>query len=328
MVIVLSLWFAGADADECRALVDRGALDAAADCYGSVAASNDEEAELAAALVDVVTRVRLQQEQTPAALEVSGFDIAGFASSGRAELVVGGFVDGAVVGSGAAIALGGRAAATDPAFAVLPLLGGVVGGGASTALALAPPTWFGPGDVHVMRLASLLAPVEAATAASLASTVAAGDAVVGGSIVVATAATVGAGAAFAALSDVDPDAPSLAFSFGWVGGATAFFALSATDYAHDGFGIREQQLATVVTALGVNAGVVAGFAVAPALELSRPATLLVDGGAAVGLLGGAALAFAVRAPNPAIGYGTIATSTIVGAGLGVVAASLVDAEGP
>ena len=327
------------DHDECRALVDKGALGVAEDCYRHAAAV-DDDAALALALAEVLARVRLRQPafaqptHRPPSTSLSAVDLTQFALSGRAEVVGLSFLDGIGVG----IALAGIATSSIPnnAGAVvvglgLPLLGGVVGFGAGLSALLTLDGRLSEGDVHLIRGGLVVAVYEGTSAALLAATLSSSSPpsarlVVPSAGLVALGLSVGGVAVAAAFFDVDPSAPSLGLSFGWVGGVLGFLIVKAVDPR----GLSAQQasqLPMLATSLGVHAGLVTGLAAAPALGLSRPAMLLIDGGGLVGLLGGSALAFGLNAPNPLLGYGTIATATVLGAAVGVVGAVLVPQAG-
>ncbi len=317
---------------ECRALVDRGTIDVATGCFRAAGRSDADDAALAAALADVIGNVRLrhpdlggsvvEQQRKPA----SSFDLGDFAWSGRAEVVGLGLVDGVVAGSTLA-ALVASTGSSSQILLTFPLLGAVAGGGAALTALLVLDEHLSPGDVHLLRAALIVANYEAVNVAILLPTLQQNGtpgiptAAVGAAALAAMAATVGVAAGIAALVDVDPSAPSLALSFGFVGGTTAALLLAASDYSKAGFSTPQAQIAVVVTGVGVHAGLVGGLLAAPALGLTRTSILLVDVGAVVGLLGGAALAYGLNAPTPLLGYGTMATTTVVGAAAGVVGAS-------
>ncbi|MDP2343712.1 MAG: hypothetical protein Q8O67_22325 [Deltaproteobacteria bacterium] len=327
--------------EECRALVDKGALQVAADCYRHAAANAADDAQLALALADVLLRLELPEpkkleqprQRRPSSSSSWGFpsadfDLGDFALSGGAEVAALGFVDGVVVGFVLdAMLVSATGVQNGPGAVVLlalPFFGGVAGFGAGLTAMLALDRELSDGDVHLIRAGLIVAPYEAATTALLLVSVTESSSstpIVAAGALVSMGLTIGASAAGAALFDVDPSAPSLALSFGWIGGVVGGLVVAAIDPKLQSQ--QEIQIGLVATSLGAHAGLAAGFALAPALQVSRPAILLVDAGAVVGLLGGTALAFGMRAPNPALGYGTIATATVIGAAAGVVGAVLV-----
>lgn len=331
----LFLAVAGAAADEsawhaeCRVLVDRGALDEARACYEAAGASAVDDAGLALALAEVVGAARLRSQvlddeaKAKAAPGIGDFDIGEFGFNGRGEVTVLGFVDGVVLGF-VGVGLANSVGVNDAGALLLPVLGGLVGGGAAFGEMVFLGDRLSPGDVHVVRASLLLAPYEALTASLLLSTVGANATASFGTAAGIGLATVGVGAAVAAFTDVDEATPSLALSLAWVGGTSALLVLGAADLSREGVDRGETQLALVATSLGVYAGVVTGALLGPRLELTRSSVLLVDAGAAVGLLGGATLAYGLNAPNPALGYGAIATGLAAGAAAGVVGAVFVD----
>ncbi len=331
MVIALVALLATDDAwrDRCRVLVDKGAIDDAADCYGDAAAdaANDDDAAFAIALADVVSHARLKAPVVERAVRRdavdNGFDLGDFAYDGRAEVTGLGFVNGGIVGTAIA-GLATSVGYTDLTLTLLPVAGAVVGGGgAAGAMLLLGDDKLSAGDVHVLRFGLLLAPYESLTVGTLLGAANAGTGVVAASVVVVSAATVAASVGVAAGFDVDPAAPSLATSFGWIGGTTAALLWAASDLPPSSSTFQQ---GIAIGALGAHAGIVGGFAAAPALHLTRPATLLVDAGGAAGFLVGSALAFGLNAPNPQLGYGSIAVAGLVGAGAGVVGAIVVSAD--
>ena len=321
--------------DECRTLVDKGALEIAADCYRHAAAA-DADAALALALADVLTRVQLREPMVEqptsrpppsfsSTFTLRDFGAERFVISGRAEVVVLGVVDGVGVGIGMAVmavsTLGSSAAALALA---LPLFGAVGGFGSGLTAMLVLDEHLSDGDVHLIRAGLVVAAFEGVTTAMFLVTAGMTSSflipIVAGASLTAFALTVGTTAAAASLFDVDPSAPSLGLSFGWIGGVVGLLAARAVDVRSTPQ--QHAQLALLATSLGVHVGLAGGLALAPALGASRGGILLVDAGAVVGLLGGSALAFGLKAPNPLLGYGSIATGTLVGAAVGVVGAAL------
>lgn len=308
---------------ECRTLVDKGDAEVAVDCLRQAGHSDADDAALALALADVVARAWLREPvlAQPVRAPAPGFDLGDFAWSGKAEVAGLGFADGVIVGSLAA-AFVGSTGYNNQSLVLLPFLGGVAGGGAGLAAMIVLGPQLSAGDVHLLRASLIVANYEAINVGIGLATLQASPTVTSGAALMAMVGTVGAAAAGAALVDVDPSAPSLALSFGWVGGTTAVLGLLASDaLEQQPQDQRNTQTVLVVSALGSHLGMAAGLGAAPALGLSRTSILLVDAGAVVGLLGGAALAFGFNAPNPLLGYGTIATTTVVGAAAGVVGAS-------
>jgi hypothetical protein len=308
---------------ECRTLVDKGALQVAVECYRHAGHSGVDDAALALALADVVAAARLAPLAAPPAeapMLRGGFDLGDFALGGGAEAVGFAFVDGFIAGA-VVVPVVQPLLGNGVFFAPLGL-GLLAGGGTLTGL-LVLDARLTDGDVHLLRFGAFVGPFEALALGTLASTlpgngtptVALGAAAVGALV------PLGLAAAGAGVFDVDPAAPSLATSFGALGGVVALTLVQGLDVARAG---NPAQVLTGAALIGAHAGMAAGFAAAPALQLSRPSTLIIDAGTAVGVATGAALAFGLRAPNPALGYGAIGAGAVVGAGVGVVGAVFVD----
>lgn len=310
---------------ECRTLVDKGALQVAVECYRHAGASGVDDAALALALADVVAAARLAPLTAASPAEApafrGGFDLGDFALNGGAEAVAFAFFDGFIAGAVAVPVL--QPQVGDVLFFAPLALGLLAGGGTLTGL-LVLDARLTDGDVHLLRFGAFVGPFEAFALGLLASTVQTNGGTANlalGAAAVGALVPLGLAAAGAGAFDVDPAAPSLATSFGALGGVLALTLVQGLDVARAG---NPAQVLTGAALIGGHAGMAAGFAAAPALKLSRPATLIIDAGTAVGLATGAALAFGLQAPNPALGYGAIGAGAAVGAGVGVVGAVLVD----
>ncbi|OGQ17385.1 MAG: hypothetical protein A2138_27290 [Deltaproteobacteria bacterium RBG_16_71_12] len=324
------------DFADCLALLEAGDQEGARACYAahaSPAAGEDErQAALARELADVVSTLRLPPppEQLTAPRPANPLDVGALVTSGKAELIVWSALSGsfaaeltvwtAIVAVGAvmgtpAIAVGG--------LLLAPVVGGLAGLGLATTLVLALPG-LTAGDANIVRAFLLLGLFDAVTfgvsAAALGVSPGFGNGapVVAGMVlaqVAATAIGVGAAAAF----DLPEGAGAAAISGALWASVLSVLVVDMFDGFKNG-----ATLVPPMIGLAGNAGFAAGAALASTvLPLSRTDTWAVDVGGAIGLAGGAALAFGLRAPNPVLGYGAMALGCAGGMVAGGAAARLV-----
>lgn len=114
-----------------------------------------------------------------------------------------------------------------------------------------------------------------------------------------------------------PNAGSLALSAATYGGALTLLGMAMNRFEMDD--IDELTLFTLVP----NLGFLTGLALAPFVPLTRYETWLMDGGAVVGTLLGAAVVIGLPAGNPVAGYGGIGVGMVLGAGTAVAVGKLV-----
>lgn len=317
--------------DACLALLQDGKRDEAQRCYAERARGDGDDARLARELADVVGSLELRPPSVELEVPSGGttpsqFDVGGLFLTGKAELIATSTLVGAymatVATTGGLAALcntgscGGPIAAT---VLVAPVAGGGLGLGVSTATMLAMSD-LSAGDVNAVRAVMLLGTFDSillstASMSSFGSN--------NGAVVLTTfgmfatqAAGVGAGIAVAAFTELPEGAGSLALSAGlWTSvigvlGANMFGAMRNAS----------PQGVSLFLFGTANLGFVGGMVASPYFPMSRAETWAIDIGGAVGLLAGASLAFQTKAPNPFIGWGTMALGTGIGMGAGFAAA--------
>ncbi len=323
------------DFSACLALLQAGEREGAQACYAARAAEVDvdeREAALARELADVVSSLRLtvpdEELQVPAPLPSNLLDPGTLVSSGKAELVLWTALSGAFAAEMTAWTMlmatngfGSNAMLVAAAILLSPVGGGLAGLAAGAGAVLALPE-LSAGDANVARAFLLLGIFDAITlgfsSASLGiASVGSGAPTFAAMVLVQTLAA-GLGAA-ATLLDLPEGAGAAAISGAlWGSVLTVLVANMADAFKGDA------RFAPLTVSLAGNLGFVAGGALASTvLPLSRAETWAVDVGGAVGLLGGAALAFGMRAPNPALGYGTMAIGCAGGMVAGGAAARFV-----
>ncbi|MCC7111724.1 MAG: hypothetical protein IT382_20685 [Deltaproteobacteria bacterium] len=313
----------------CAALLAAGDTEAARACYAAQASNADAaRAALASELADLVGSLELPQpaeELAPPA--PAPFDLGLLATSGKAELIASSALAGGYAAELAAITLvvlGQGLGGGGPLAGLLllaPVGGGIAGLATATALVLAVPQ-LGAGDANALRAFLLLGGFNSVMSATTLS------AYVGGSIgnsgalpaamLAALSATTGAGVAMAVLLDLPEGAGAAAISGAiW----TPLLSMLVVNMFE---GLKGDSRAAIpLIAVTGNLGFAGGMALASTvLPASRAETWALDIGGAVGVLGGAALALGLRAPNPFLGYGTMAAGCALGMAAGVGAARL------
>lgn len=321
---------------DCLALLEAGDHEGARACYAAQAApgavDDEQRAALARELADVVSTLRLPPapEQLIAPRPANPLDVGALVTSGKAELIVWSALSGsfAVEVTGWTVALATSFIGNAPALVaggllLAPVVGGLAGLGLATTLVLALPE-LTAGDANIARAFLLLGLFDAATLGLSAGSLGVfqsfgnGAPVLAGMVLVQGAA-IAMGVGAAAMLDLPEGAGAAAIS-----GALWASVLSVLVVdMFDGFK-TSAALAPPMVGLVGNAGFVAGAALASTvLPLSRTDTWAVDIGGAIGLAGGAALAFGLRAPNPMLGYGAIALGCAGGMAAGGAAARLV-----
>lgn len=336
--------------DRCLELLRAGQAEEAQRCYAEKAShdDSDRDAALARELADVVGALRLRpptlglraddpnadpnadptdptasvQKDDPA-----GVDVARLVLSGRAELIATSTLIGGYVVTTAAV--GGYALTCNafgcggPSIGLLflaPVVGGFAGLGASTAIMLTD-TQLTPGDVNAVRAIMLLGafdsimlPIHAnATGFNSGN---ASAALLSLGMVVVQGAGIGAGALVAMDTDLHEGAGSFALSTGLWSSVLTVLAVNSVG----GFKNRSANDIALVIDASVNLGFIGGMIASPYLPMSRAETWAIDIGGGVGLAAGASLAVFSRAPNPFLGYGTMAVGTAVGMGAGFMTA--------
>ncbi|MBI1945456.1 MAG: hypothetical protein HYS27_07155 [Deltaproteobacteria bacterium] len=318
----------------CLALLEAGDKDGAHACYAEHAAPTvDDEAQAALAreLADVVGSLRLppppEHLSVPdAALPI---DVAGLVTSGKAELIVWSALSGSVAAELTAVTLavassgfGGATPLVAGGLLLAPVAGGLTGLTLAASLVLALPQ-ITAGDANIARAFLLLGMFDAVTVgvtiASTGSLSVGNGAGVFAAMALAQGAAAGLGVAAAGLLDLPEGAGAAAIS-----GALWASVLSVLVVdMFDGFKNSATAVAPTIGLAG-NGGFLAGAALASTvLPLSRQETWAIDVGGAVGLAGGAALAFGLRAPNPFLGYGAMALGCAGGMVAGGATARLV-----
>ena len=316
----------------CAALLEAGDPEAARACYAAQARDPDAaRAALASELADLVGSLELPQpaeELAPPA--PAPFDLGLLATSGKAELLGASALAGGYAAELAAITLvvlaqsfsgGGPLAGL---LLLAPVGGGIAGLAASTALVLAVPQ-LGAGDANVLRAFLLLGGFNSVMSATTLLTYSSGSlgngAVVPATMLAALGATTGAGVGVAVLLDLPEGAGAAAISGAlW----TPLLSMLVVNMFE---GLKgDSRAALPLIAVTGNLGFAGGMALASTvLPVSRADTWALDLGGAVGVLSGAALALGLRAPNPFLGFGTMAAGCALGMAAGVGAARLVPA---
>lgn len=325
---------AAPDFAACLALVEAGDRDGAQACYATRAARRDideREAALARELADAVASLRLTVPQeelhVPAPRPAQPLDPGALVATGKAELLVWGAVSGAFaaetttwmmimatngIGSNGALVVGG--------VMLAPVAGGLAGLAAATGAVLALPE-LDAGDANLARAFLLLGMFDAITLGLSAGNLGAGAmgaAMAFGAMVLVQTAAAGLGAA-ATLLTLPEATGAAAVSGALWGSVLTVLVVNMVD----GFKTNSALIAPTVGLAGNVGFIAAGALVGTVLPVSRAETWAVDVGGAVGLLGGAALAFGLRAPNPVLGYGTMALGCAGGMVAGGAAARFV-----
>lgn len=315
----------------CNTSIEQGDLDAARACYAAHSADADaERAELARELADIVGSLQLPEpaaELTPP--RPAPFDVALLATTGKAELIVVTALAGGYVADLALLTLMlatngmGLGSAVMAGLLVAPVAGGAAGLAGGTALVLGVPE-LTAGDANVLRAFLLLGGFNSVMAPlSMVSLSMPNNngAILSATMLAAVGTAAAAGAAVAAITDVPEGAGSMAVS----GALWTPLLTVLTINMFEGFK-TDSRGAFPVVALAGNLGFAGALVLgSTVLPLSRVDTWALDIGGAVGVLGGAALALGLPAPNPFLGYGTMAAGCVVGLGAGVAAARLVPA---
>lgn len=316
---------AAPDVDACLALLRAGQREQAQACYAARAARNDGQAQLARELADLVGALELTP---PGDLEPGKPELAlgDLVLSGKAELIATSTLVGAYGATLAATSLVALATGSGASSSLngLLLLAPVLGGGAGLGLSIAGVLLvddLSSGDANAVRALmvlgtfnSIMLPLD--WAALGGST---GDAAsvlfLSMGMLALQGAGIASGLGVAAVTDLHEGAGSFAISAGlW----SSVLSILAAD-AFGAFKTSPQAGVFLVTA-AANAGFIGGLVGAQWLPMSRAETWAVDVGGGVGLLAGASIAVFTRAPNPLIGYGTMAAGTVLGLGAGFAAA--------
>jgi hypothetical protein len=329
--------------DDCRVLVDAGRLAEARVCYKHVAAVDAAHAPLARALADLVApavppdapastpRTMPEDDEpsppspTPSSSPTSPLSLDSLAWHGRGELIGSAVLTG---GAASVAALGTLPVAMGSQWTALalaaPVLGGATAGAVTTAALLALPQ-LRDGDVHLVRAGVWTGAFDAAcVGAALASVGGSDGHAVAASMLLTWAAVSGVSVAGAALVDVDDAAPSLGLSFVWIGALSTGLGFAMADLPADYPANPWPRVAATVGVIGTAAGL-GGVIAGNALHLTRASVWLVDVGAGAGALSAYALATGLRAGTPALGWGTVLTGTLLGAGAGLFAARQIGA---
>jgi len=310
--------------DPCLPLVAAHKKDDAAICYRERARmSADADAMLARELADLVGTLELRE---PDKLSSANANV----SLGKIELAATSTLAGAYAGVVAvssvvaATSSSGQGAANG-ALLLSPVIGGAIGiaAGAGSVVLWREMT---EGDANLMRAFIVLGAFNASVfpfnldvitntgsfnSGSQASLTFVG---MGANILVATAA----GAVVAVFTDLDEGVGSVALSTGlWTGVTSLFVANMFNTFKGN------EDAGVVLATAAANAGFVAGILLPSVLPMTRAETWAIDVGGGIGLLAGGSLAVFSRAPNPVIGWGTIATGTAAGLVGGFFAARLV-----
>ena len=316
---------------DCRARIDASDLAAAQRCYAGLAGDAiDDDARLARSLAGIVEVWRLRPLEQLEAPKPT-MDALRFFDSGRLALVGSGLVAGGVAGVVSSVTLQNGLSPPSlwwwPANIVATLVGAGLGGGASLVWGLTDDK-ASDGDVHLVRAALVLGTFHSALVP--AGWMLAGTrpnpttALPWAALSVAGMAGPVVGAfLFNAVAQTHESAGALGLTFGALGGTLFTIGVLGADVLRAEF-LRDNPDAAAALPFwlwaAVDGSFVAGALLAPVFNLSPLDTWLIDGGAALGFLLGGALAVSVRAPTPALGWGAIGATTLVGAAAGYAVA--------
>ena len=299
-------------------------------CFERGAALSPGDASALAPLADAAGRLegaaRISRRRAALTDRVAAFTLSGKPEMIALAAVWGGFVNiwfAALLGS-ARISAAPNLGPTGPELAATvfsPVAGGVVGLAGAGALTIALGDTLTDGDANLLRVALLSGLAHGALALVLlpnylpSANVLSAESLTGGVLLGATVPVAAAGLV-AATTEIPAGASALALSASWT--SAALFALSvlALDVEIDPLTVGVGALA--IADLAALATVTAG----PWLPIERVETWALDLGAVVGFGLGAALAFGIPAPNPLLGWGTMASGLVVGGALGLGAAKL------
>lgn len=265
-----------------------------------------------------------RKEPSPAAAEdtSSRSMVASLFTSGKAELLA------ATTLSGGALALSvysglvrsTESISVDPSLMLLtPVGGGALGLAAGAAAAFLWPQMTA-GDALVIRSSLMLGGFDAIAASVLLDNITTTGRE--GHVPLAAAGILTAsgllGGALAAATDLPEGASALAVSGAlWTSvvgllGTQMFETVKAST--------QPTQDMSVLLLTTANIGFAGGMALGTFVPVTRAETWALDAGGAVGFLAGAALAVNGRAPNPFLGWGSMAAGSVVGMGAGFAAA--------
>lgn len=321
------------DFSACLALLEAGDPEGARACYAAHTdaqqATTDDEARIARELADVVSTLKLPApaEELRVPAPANPLDVGALVTSGKAELMVTAALTGGyaaelmvwtlVLATGA---INGAPPLAAGAMMLAPVGGGLAGLALATTLILALPQ-ITAGDANIVRAFLLLGAYNsvlvALTGAAFSFSFGNGAPVAAGMLLAQGGATA-AGIGVAAFLDLPEGAGAAAISGALWSSVLSMMVVNMFD------GLKaDPRPAPLVLAAAGNAGFVGGAALASTiLPVSRADTWALDIGGAVGLLGGAALALGLRAPNPVLGYGAMAVGCTGGMVAGVASARL------
>lgn len=306
-----------AKTDACLQLLRDGKRAQAQACYAARAGDDDDT--LAQELAELVGTLKL----TPPAelsLQSSGIDMGELLRSGKAELIATSTLVGAYTAGLATHALvsalegGGNSRNLDGLMLLAPTVGGASAGIALSAVAVLHSKDLTSGDVDVVRALMLLGTFDSIMVPLLSGSSRAGT-LMSMSMLVVQSLGIAAGGGVAVFTDLHEGAGSLAISAGlW----TSVLSLLV---AHAGGAFKASQgNGVLLITAAANVGFIGGLVGAQWLPMSRGETWAIDVGGGVGLFAGLSVAVLTRAPNPLIGYGTIAAGTAIGIGAGFAVA--------
>ncbi|MFH1811484.1 MAG: hypothetical protein ABIJ09_22275 [Pseudomonadota bacterium] len=317
----------------CHGMLGGGDASAAARCYREAAltAQRGRDVRVAAALAGVADDIEARQRRESQPEETAQAGFGHIVSSGKAELVLWSGLFGIWFG-----ALGEISAATlisqaqlgialDP-FTAAALLSGallfpVATGAAGLALASFASVGveeLSAGDANLIRSALWMGVFDAIAWGMLSGTASwltqQQVFLVPGGMFVLSGLLPGAAIAAATVVDLPEGGVALANSAAlWTGvlATLGYFAVGAQ---------LEFAPAVLLVSGAINAMWLGGLVASPWVPLSRPETWALDLGAALGLASSAALAVALNAPNPALGFGSMMAGTVIGGAVGLSAA--------
>lgn len=302
----------------CLDYLERNEIENASACYRKLAqTSQGRQAEVAMSLA--LFTENLEKDREPPRKEM---DFAEYVATGKAELIVWAALSGLWLGGLGSVAAGFNLQVAHGFFGALQvsslllapvLLAGALGVATGAVTFLLDEV--SAGDANLVRSAIWMgAATSMAVGVVVTERVRSNLGLIPASMLVTSALYPVGAIGLAGLIDLPPGGVALAVSGGaWMGLVSLL-----------GLAMLEMPLSITPSVLLVagsaNVAYLGLLAASPFMPFSRPETWALDLGAALGFLTAAALAFGLRAPNPAIGYGAMAMGTVAGGAMGLGAA--------